>query len=433
MACSMRYLVITCFLTFSIKSFAIDATLAEQYIQEYQQACASPQWQIWSESLCGPILLADPVSRQAVASHQGEDQVFKKKGSVFLGSLPEEVTIANTAKEWQGIRWTMLQWPVPKIKNRRLALMAHEATHRIQPKLGLKVQEGDNTHLNELMPRYWLIMELKALSAAISVPEAQVDEHIRNALLFREKRYQIKPEAFETERLLELNEGLAEYTGFKAVKKDALLPALKYRISDYENPGSLERSFAYYTGPLYGLLMDRKHPSWRKAVKSDFSFYKSLSQLIDRTKQGLQENLKQAITAYDGETVQLVLESNQKRLVIKLQAFNHFFTERPVLELPLQAMQMRFDPNAVYSLRDLGTVYVPLTVVDSWGKIQVNNFGGLIDQNFQMMRVRGLKSININQEGSLITSDDWVLELAEGWRFEEIKEAGVVKYKVLVE
>jgi hypothetical protein len=97
-------------------------------------------------------------------------------------------------------------------------LIAHELFHRMQGQLYLpKMRGGNNLHLDMLDGRYYLRLEWRALGSAL---KANTDVNRRkaafDALVFRGARYQIFPDAAEQEQALELNEGLAEYTGVRA-------------------------------------------------------------------------------------------------------------------------------------------------------------------------------------------------------------------------
>ena len=59
--------------------------------------CEADDGALWGVSLCGPILLVDPTTRQAVASQAGDGDVLREDGDVFTGVLPDDVMIANTA------------------------------------------------------------------------------------------------------------------------------------------------------------------------------------------------------------------------------------------------------------------------------------------------------------------------------------------------
>lgn len=73
------------------------------------------------------------------------------------------------------------------------------------------------------------------------------------------------------ENKLEMHEGLAEYTGHKICSgteeefKDHVLEAK----TKYWNNASYMRSFAYYSGVLYGYLLDQGPADWKKTVKPD--------------------------------------------------------------------------------------------------------------------------------------------------------------------
>ena len=71
----------------------------------------------------------------------------------------------------------------------------------------------DNNHLDKKQGRIYLRLELEALQTAVKLQGQDAIPHIINALRFRKLRHQIYSDADSTENLLELNEGLAEYTG----------------------------------------------------------------------------------------------------------------------------------------------------------------------------------------------------------------------------
>ena len=145
----------------------------------------------------------------------------------------------------------------------------HESFHRIQPQLRPPApREPDNSHLDSLEGRYLMQLEWRALARALSTPkQSQAQAAARDALLFRSRRHELFPKAAAEEAALELNEGLAEYTGVRVgnttseARTQSALRDLRAPVAD---PGFV-RSFAYATGPAYGLLLDRWAPDWRGA------------------------------------------------------------------------------------------------------------------------------------------------------------------------
>ena len=138
-----------------------------------------------------------------------------------MGYLPKDVIIANTAVDWSGTRWTMVQWPLPQSSLPRNRLLAHELFHRIQPDLHLQAASSDNPQLDSLEGRFWLQLEWKALAAALTQSGEAQSRSIHDALAFRAERHKVFPGSQESERALELNEGLAQYTGLSASAPDA--------------------------------------------------------------------------------------------------------------------------------------------------------------------------------------------------------------------
>jgi hypothetical protein len=95
------------------------------------------------------------------------------------------------------------------------------------------------------------------------------EENISDALAFRAFRYSQYPGADSTENLMELNEGICEFTGLmmsgrsKGQMKEYFIKRIDYFIS---SPSYL-RSFAYETAPVYGYLLSAIKKDWNKKIK----------------------------------------------------------------------------------------------------------------------------------------------------------------------
>lgn len=77
---------------------------AQTYFSEAQSLCQADHGQPWGISLCGPIMFVDPQSRSIVASQPDAKGLLKAEGGVFVGRLPTDQNIANTAVEWSGTK-----------------------------------------------------------------------------------------------------------------------------------------------------------------------------------------------------------------------------------------------------------------------------------------------------------------------------------------
>ena len=167
---------------------------------------------LWNYKLDGPVLLIDKKTRIIIANEQDGIGELIKQGDYYAGIFPENINFANSATDWNGKRWTMHTLPLAESKKERLSNLIHESFHRIQPFIGFdSLNETQSAHLDTREGRIYLKLELEALKEALNSDKPE--NHINNALLFRQYRHQLFPEAEISENSLEINEGMAEYTG----------------------------------------------------------------------------------------------------------------------------------------------------------------------------------------------------------------------------
>ena len=226
----------------------------------------------WNHQLHGPIIMVHPETRMLYANQNNKSNTFTKTDDLYVGTLPKELNIANTALNWDNERWTMILLPLPTDKTTRNSLVIHELFHRIQPEIGFdNLPEPNNGHLDTYEGRTLLKLELEALKDALDADnESQRNIHLKNALIFRDKR-QSSEERKAAENSLEINEGMAEYTALmlggrnKEETKQHLLNSID---QFYLNP-TFVRSFAYQTVPVYGYLLSSKNKNWHQAISKD--------------------------------------------------------------------------------------------------------------------------------------------------------------------
>ena len=116
-------------------STTIAPAAAMEAFAEYEEAAVADGGALWGRELLGPMLFADARTRAVVANQPDEQGKLVERNGVFVGTLPLEVGIANTALDWAGVRWTMVMWPLPQERYSRVTLLMHEAFHRVQPTL----------------------------------------------------------------------------------------------------------------------------------------------------------------------------------------------------------------------------------------------------------------------------------------------------------
>src|SRR5262249_8001477 len=125
-----------------------------------------------------------------------------------------------------------------------------------------------NGQLDALEGRLWLRLEMRALRTALLSEGERRRKACQDAVLFRVYRRSLFPQAHEQERALEINEGLAEYTGARLLPTAA--DSIDYAartLEFYDKQQSYVRSFAYATGPAYGILLDEMGANGRKGLK----------------------------------------------------------------------------------------------------------------------------------------------------------------------
>ncbi|WP_176628149.1 hypothetical protein [Mucilaginibacter sp. SG538B] len=249
-------------------------------------------------------------------------------------------------------------------------------------------------------------MELQALKAALQKPVNRRQTDLANALAFRQNRERLFPKAFANERMLEMNEGLAEYTGASLGRSD-LRPHLYAQSDTAANRKSLIRSFAYLTGPIYGLLLQEKARHWTQQIDSNADF----PDLISRYYQVKASNAPDE-SIYNGTVIR---SSEQHKETIRLEtvaAYTETFTQRPVLRITLVKMSVIFNPNTLFDLGTYGTIYPTGEVKDNWGHLKVNK-GGMLLKDWHIVSVPVSGQLDLAARS--LEGDGWVLDLADGW------------------
>lgn len=393
---------------------ALSDVTAGAVFEEAQTLCQADNGRLWGASLCGPMMLVDRTSRRVTASRADAQGNLQARGEVFIGQLPPDAIIANTAVEWSGTRWTQLLWPLPQDESRRRTLLAHEMFHRLQPALSIAAPAEDgNEHLDTLEGRYWLQLEWRALAAALSAPDPGAQRNAMNdALAFRAERYRRFPAAAQEEAALELNEGLAEYTGVLVgnATPSARIEAALHDLRAHADDRSFVRSFAYATGPAYGLLLDQVAPGWHRNLGHPARDLGSLlAERMHSTPLTGEAALLTTTARYDGPALRETEVQREQQRLAQLERNQARFVTGPVLRLDLRSMRIQFDPSNMQPLPGIGTVYPTMQLSDVWGTLTVTD-GALLRNDWKAVFVQAPASGKLPLQGH-----GWALSLAPGW------------------
>lgn len=400
---------------------AIDTAKARQYFAEAKALSGKDHGGLWKLPLCGPLLFVDYGTRYAVANQADAEGKLKPLDGAFVGTAPPELGVANTATKWAGVEWTMVMWPLPQYKQPRMRLMMHECFHRVQEQIGLQPTDAQNGHLDSLNARIWLQMEWRALEHAFWQQGEERKRDVADAIYFRNYRRSLFPAAAANEDALEMNEGMAEYTGFKlstsSPEEYAVVVSAWLRAAPTRTP-SYGRSFAYTSGPAYGGLLDLASKNWRTGLTPKTNLAELLAQAYGvqvpaAAALNKEEALRRA-ERYDGGEVVAIETEKEVKHQARVAAARTTFVDGPVLVLPVDGeFNYTFDPNAVLALDDKLTLYEgEIQVSDAWGLLKTTEGALFVRNDKGFVRVQVPAPTNASKP---LTGKNWTLELKPGW------------------
>lgn len=192
---------------------------------------------------------------------------------------PKIIGLLNGPIQWGDTMWaamswdTMVNWP-PRTRGEAFL---HESFHVVQRSKGIAVPDparigpntrSENEHLDAVDGRYWLRLEWRALARALRESGEPRAQAVREALAFRQARLTRYPDHVVSEYVYDITEGLASYTQTVLAAPstaDAIARALEL-LAGAEDGESFVRTYAYTSGPAYGLLLDAASPGWPRRM-----------------------------------------------------------------------------------------------------------------------------------------------------------------------
>jgi hypothetical protein len=389
----------------------IDIAQAKAAFAEAETVSNQEGGRLWGRKLYGGLFFVDPETRAVVANEPDPGGVLHAADGVYVGTLPADIIVSNAPTEWQGKRWTMLMWPtIPTDTIDRRITFAHELFHRIQPELGLMAQDSPNLQLDTPEGRLWLQLEWRALAAALIEQGPAQTQAIRDALAFRSHRHQLFAGSALTEASLEIAEGVPEYTGAIAGEPDRNSARWRVigKLSDPDQSITFVRSFAYTSGPPYGLLLDQRLPGWR----AHLSAQSDLSTLLASTLPPHAAVSAEARAPLYGAAA---ISSSETERAQKAEAtkarYRARLVEGPTLLLPGgRKFAFSFNPSTLISLGDANTVYPTFHATAEWGTLDVTD-GVLVPTDFS----RATVAAPMETQGPHLEGPGWKLDLAAGW------------------
>ena len=381
----------------------VDQQRAQKYFKEAQTLCERDGGRLWGVSICGPMVIADRRT-QTIATSQRAPEAAR----------PPLLGLLNAPVQWGGATWSAYMWDdvVNRTPRERNELFLHELFHGVQPKLGLILPALATEHLDEADGRYWLRLEWRALARALRESGEPRNLAVRDALAFRQARRMRYAANVEGERGQEITEGLAAYTGTvlaAASAADANSSAIDLLAN--AEAGALDasfvRTFAYMSGPAYGLLLDASAPGWTRRVRST----DDLGALVMRAF-AVQPATDAAASAgrYGGAEIRASEQQREQQRQERLAELRRRFVDGPVLVLP-GAGSGSYDTRGATVIPGVGTVYFgPYRQSGAWGSLEADT-GVLVASDGGTRRV----SLPVRRDDVTFTGDGWTFKAAPGW------------------
>lgn len=332
---------------------------------------------LWGKTLYGPTMFVDVQTRNLVANQQNKENSFEQKGDLFFGQLPEDIIIANTSISYCGEDWTCVIWDDSRDLLTSTQLLIHESLHRIQDEIGLPSCGSSNQHLDETEGELLLKLELGILKDLLQNDSKDLTEGLRDAMTVRKYRQTMFPNGNENQ--FECHEGMAEYTAFKLLPLDNDNEAIRKglvaaAITKGMDGSGFGNSFAYLTGPAYGLLIDEMIPDWRNGIRSG----KTIPDVIS-TEVAIPDTVENAeierISACYGLTEYLNKERNRLEARDKEDAeLRARFSESKWLVIPNDNINFGFNPSERLVAYDtIGVICNTMQLRGSFGTLEVGN------------------------------------------------------------
>jgi hypothetical protein len=397
----------------------VDPSQARQYFAELKAISDSDSGKLWGVQLYGPTMFVDQNGRSIVANQSDQGGRLTADDGIYTGSLGSEINIANTATEWSGTLWTMVDWDALSNMDPydRARLLVHESWHRMQKEIGIPSAITSNIYLDGPDGRALLLLEFRALGRALLAGEKPLQsEAIADALLFR--RYRQFKFQDNNENAFERHEGLAEYTGLKLCGlPDSLLGRIVARkLQLGENNDGLANSFSYLTGPALGLLLDQYSDNWRMEVRKGADLPALLAAAIKWQSPIGAEQLRAAFnlagSRYDATKLladQAALVSNQEQAV---RTFRVRLLTHGQLIIPNNNLQFGFNPQEkLIPLDSTGVIYKTMRLTGDFGVLEVTD-GILRTNDWRYFIVAAPEKV----DGNPISGEAYELQLNPGWQ-----------------
>ena len=252
-------------------------------------------------------------------------------------------------------------------------------------------------------------LEWRALARALQESGEPRNLAVRDALAFRQARRMLYPASVENERAQEITEGLAAYTGTVLAAPSAAeaIASAVENLTAADTGESFVRTFAYASGPAYGLLLDASSPDWRRSVRGTDDLGTLLSRALAVEPA---TDATASATRYGGAEVRAFEQQREQERQQRLAELRRRFVDGPVLVIPGGGSGMSNSRGATV-IPGIGTVYFgPYRASGNWGTLEAEK--GVLEASDG--RSRRLPA-PVRGDAATISGDGWTFKAAGMW------------------
>ena len=306
----------------------VDQQRAQEYFKEAQALCERDGGRLWGVSICAPMVIADRRTQTIATSQPAPD-----------AARPRLLGLVNAPVQWGGATWGAYTWDdvANTTPRERKELFLHELFHGVQPQLGLRAPALATEHLDAADGRYWLRLEWRALARALRESGQPRTLAVRDALAFRQARRSSTQPVSKTSAPRRSRKGSPRTPA----------PCSRHSLRPTRSPArsicwsrrrqrrtSFVRTFAYMSGPAYGLLLDASSPGWTRRVRGT----DDLGTLVMRAL-AVQPatDATASATRYGGAEIRASEQQREQERQQRFAELRQRFVDGPVLVIPAAA------------------------------------------------------------------------------------------------
>jgi len=377
------------------------------YVEEFQQEAGKENGTLWGIAFKAPLLIKTQDFLVSSAPVEG----FEQYKNIYYGTADDYKVAANSCVDWRGQKRATFVYRQPRFDDRqsRLELFFHESFHCNQSDLQIVMQFKQCKHFNEFEARSLLRLECNALLRVLESSTFDTTALI-DALSFRAYRYALYPNAYKEETLYELSEGTASYTGYKLSGKthEEIVATMKSWIK------SDPQFFAYWTGAMYGFILDTMGVEWRRQISSKNNFlYLTLFLTDMRLPNDLKKHYETARKNYNWNEIKSAEKNVDKEVKQREKRYTTMFFQNPVVHIPFDSSQ-NFSFGFMLPFAD-GMIYKQLGTSSNWGTLWSPGEIFFRGNEFLLTKPTEITAATIKGE-------DWELALNRGFSLQKISK-----------